>query len=107
MKIFSNYKFYLIIAYTITLIVYNVCQSCGIIVSESFILNIMSYILSMLIAYNVITINSNKSADEIKQDLEDISNTINSETNEENVQDENNDETQETNLCNETNVDKN
>lgn len=76
-QILKNYKFYLIILYVSALIISNVCKILGYGIEEEVVQEILSCILSILISYNVITINSKKSKQEIKKDLKDLSDTLN------------------------------
>lgn len=70
MNIFKNYKFYLIIAYTLLLIIYNICNHFNLTADYALIADIIAYIISGLIAYNVITIGVKaKTKDDIVDDL--------------------------------------
>ena len=99
MNLFKNYKFYIILASLICIFVVKISTFVGVSADIEFITNIASYILSGLIAYNVITINTPKSDEDIKSDL---NNSINDLQKAENKQMEDKNNTSKTNIKTDT-----
>ena len=76
MNIFKNYKFYVIIISIFCIIVLKICNYIGVETNIELFQDIATYILSALIAYNVITINIPKNKNDIKKDIEEQVNII-------------------------------
>lgn len=78
MKFYKDYHFYVAISGFIVLIVGLVTDYFGVFVDKATLETIISYILSILIAFNVININvkKDKTQEEIKSDINKTSNAI-------------------------------
>ena len=98
MKLFKNYKFYIILAAVLCILVVKVLDVFGLSNNMEIVQNITTYILSALIAYNVITINvptnSEKIAQDLKQSVEKINNKLDSAKDNENNEKKTNNHTQ-------------
>lgn len=101
MKFYKDYHFYVAISGFIVLIVGLITDYFGVFVDKATLETIISYILSFLIAFNVININvkKDKSQEEIKNDINKTATAIENEfkkkssENEKNGKIENEDET--------------
>lgn len=69
MNIFKNYKFYVIIAAIVCIVAVKVLSYFGLGINAELVQDFITYVLSILIAYNVITINVPSSTGDIKKDV--------------------------------------
>lgn len=70
MKIYKNYKLYVCIAGIILLLINLFLKSMGLYGNEEVIAEFFSYMISVLIGYNIITMDKgNKTTTEIKDDI--------------------------------------
>ena len=97
-NIFKNYKFYIIVASMLCIIAIKLLDVMGVQVTTEVVQNIIAYILSALIAYNVITIDKPKKQEDIKKDIQVVMQTMQSKT-------KNKDTEQKTNATTKTNSD--
>lgn len=90
MQFFKNYKFYVIIASIVCILIVKIFDIFGMQADMEVVQNVITYILSALIAYNVITIDSVKSEEDIKKDVEKTVKSINLKVNKSQKQEKNN-----------------
>ena len=89
MQFFKNYKFYVIIASIVCILIVKIFDIFGMQADMEVVQNVITYILSALIAYNVITIDSVKSEEDIKKDVEKTVKSINLKANKSQKQEKN------------------
>lgn len=79
MKFYKDYHFYIAISAFIILIIGLLTNYFNLFVDAEMVTTVISYVLSFLIAFNVISINVNKekTSDEIKQDINNALEIIN------------------------------